>query len=113
MPAGAETNLVRTGDLVLDLVAKRVMVGDKPVHLEGKAYPLLELMSLRRDTVLTREAMLENLYGGVDLPEARIVDIFIDRLRKKIAHSTARIVETSHAGVMGFRLIAPGAARKA
>ncbi len=112
MSSNADIALIRTGDLVLDLITKTVTVGGNPVHLEGKAYPLLELMSLRKDAVLTREMMLENLYGSRDLPEIKVVDIFINRLRDKIAHSTARIVETSHAGAMGFRLIGPPGARK-
>ena len=97
---------IRTGDLVVDCVAKTATVGGRYVHLKMKEYQVIECLSLHRDTVLTREALLAHLYGTVDQPETRIVDIFIDRLRRKLAHATARIVETSHAGVMGFRLIA-------
>jgi two-component system cell cycle response regulator CtrA len=98
---------VRTGDLVVDCIAKSATVGGQPLHLKMKEYQLVECLSLHRDTVLTREALLAHLYGSVDQPEIKIVDIFIDKLRRKLAHATAHIVETSHAGVMGFRLIAP------
>jgi two-component system cell cycle response regulator CtrA len=98
---------IRTGDLVVDCVAKSATVGGQPVHLGMKEYQLAECLSLHRDTVLTRDALLAYLYGSVDQPEIKIVDIFIDKLRRKLAHATARIVETRHAGVMGFRLIGP------
>jgi two-component system cell cycle response regulator CtrA len=98
---------IRTGDLVVDHVAKTATVGGQPVHLGMKEYQLVACLSLHRDTVLTRAALLAHLYGTVDQPEIKIVDIFIDKLRRKLAHSTAHIVETSHAGVMGFRLIGP------
>jgi two-component system, cell cycle response regulator CtrA len=98
---------IRTGDLVVDCVAKTATVGGQHVHLGMKEYQLVECLSLHRDTVLTRAALLAHLYGSVDQPEIKIVDIFIDKLRRKLAHATAHIVETSHAGVMGFRLIAP------
>ena len=98
---------VRTGDLVVDHVAKSATVGGQHVHLGLKEYQLVECLSLHRDMVLTREALLGLLYGSVDQPEIKIVAIFIDKLRRKLAHATAHIVETSHAGVMGFRLIGP------
>jgi two-component system cell cycle response regulator CtrA len=112
MSTGAAMHVICTGDLALDLATKTVRVGGKLVHLGGKAYTLLELMSLRKDTVLTREMMLENLYGGVDPPQIKIIDICLDKLRGKLAHSSARIVETSQVGVIGFRLIGPQGARR-
>ena len=99
--------MIRIGDLVVDCVAKTATVGREPVRLKLKESQLLEVLSLRKDTILTREALLAHLYGTVDQPEIKLVDIFLDRLRAKLAHSTARIVETSFAGVMGFRLIGP------
>ena len=98
---------IRTGDLVVDCVAKTATVGGQPVHLGMKEYQLVECLSLHHDTVLTRAALLAHLYGTVAQPEIKIVDILLDKLRRKLAHATARIVETSHAGVMGFRLIGP------
>jgi len=98
---------IRTGNLVVDCLAKTATVGGQSVHLGMKEYQVIECLSLHRDTILTREALLAHLYGTVDQPEIKILDIFIDRLRRKLAHATAHIVETSHAGVMGFRLIGP------
>ena len=98
---------IRTGDLVVDCVAKAATVGGRSVHLGMKEYQVVECLSLHGDTVLTREALLAHLYGSVDQPESKIGEFLLDKLRRKLAHSTAHIVETSHAGVMGFRLIGP------
>jgi two-component system cell cycle response regulator CtrA len=100
---------IRTGNLVVDCVAKTATVAGQHVHLGMKEYQVVECLSLHRDTVLTREALLAHLYGTVDQPEIKILDMFIDKLRRKLAHATAHIVETSDAGVMGLRLIAPSA----
>src|ERR1700721_78470 len=98
---------IRTGDLVVDRIAKTATVGGEPLRLKLKESQLIQFLSLRKDTILTRAMLLEHLYGIGDQPEIKIVDIFIDKLRAKLAHSTARIVETSAAGEMGFRLIGP------
>ena len=100
---------IRTGNLAVDLIAKTAIVAGQHVHLGAKEYQVIECLCLHRDTVVTREALLAHLYGTVDQPEVKIVDMFIDRLRRKLAHATAHIVETSHAGVMGLRLIGPPA----
>jgi two-component system cell cycle response regulator CtrA len=102
---------IRTGDLVIDRVAKTATVAGEPVRLKLKESQLIEVLSVRKDTVLTREVLLDLLYGGVDQPEIRIIDLFIDKLRRKLAQSAARIVETSSGDGLGFRLIAPPAPR--
>jgi hypothetical protein len=55
------------------------------VHLTGKEYQILELLALRKGTTLTKEMFLSNLYGGMDEPEMKIIDVFICKLRKKLA----------------------------
>jgi two-component system cell cycle response regulator CtrA len=104
-------SLIRTGDLVIDCVAKRITVGGEPVRLKAREWQLIELMSLRKDTILTRQMLFDRLFGVIDHPEIKIVDIFMDKLQRKLAHSTARIVETSAGDVMVFRLIGPPAPR--
>jgi two-component system cell cycle response regulator CtrA len=54
------------------------------VHLTGKEYAILELLVLRKGMVLTKEAFLNHLYGGMDEPEMKIIDVFICKLRKKL-----------------------------
>jgi len=63
-------------------------VDDQPVHLTGKEYAILELLVLRKGMVLTKEAFLNHLYGGMDEPELKIIDVFICKLRKKLANAS-------------------------
>ena len=73
-----------TGKLTVNLDARTVDVDGKPLHLTGKEYGILELLSLRKGTTLTKEMFLNHLYGGMDEPEVKIIDVFICKLRKKI-----------------------------
>ena len=59
------------------------------MHLTGKEYSILELLVLRKGMVLTKEAFLNHLYGGMDEPEMKIIDVFICKLRKKLATAGA------------------------
>jgi two-component system cell cycle response regulator CtrA len=79
---------VRTGDLVVDLDTRVVSIDDQPVHLTGKEYGILELLSLRKGTTLTKEMFLNHLYGGVHEPARKIIDVFVCKLRKKLAQAT-------------------------
>jgi two-component system cell cycle response regulator CtrA len=79
---------VRTGKLVVNLDTRVVTVDDKPVHLTGKEYGILELLSLHKGTTMTKEMFLNHLYGGMDEPELKIIDVFICKLRKKLAQAT-------------------------
>ena len=72
----------------MNLDAKTVDVEGKSVHLTGKEYQMLELLSLRKGTTLTKEMFLNHLYGGMDEPELKIIDVFICKLRKKLAEAT-------------------------
>jgi two-component system cell cycle response regulator CtrA len=65
--------------------AKSVEVDGSRVHLTGKEYAMLELLSLRKGTTLTKEMFLNHLYGGMDEPELKIIDVFICKLRKKLS----------------------------
>jgi two-component system cell cycle response regulator CtrA len=62
-----------------------VEVDSQPLHLTGKEYGILELLSLRKGTTLTKEMFLNHLYGGMDEPELKIIDVFVCKLRKKLA----------------------------
>ncbi|RYE50159.1 MAG: response regulator transcription factor, partial [Hyphomicrobiales bacterium] len=82
---GHSQSLIKTGQISVNLDAKTVDVGGKTVHLTGKEYQMLELLSLRKGTTLTKEMFLNHLYGGMDEPELKIIDVFICKLRKKLA----------------------------
>ncbi len=77
------------GPLLLNLGSREVSVDGRPVHLTGKEYGILELLTLRKGVVLTKEAFLNHLYGGMDEPEVKIIDVFICKLRKKLATAGA------------------------
>ena len=84
---GHAQSVIKTGDIVVNLDAKTVEVNGNRVHLTGKEYQMLELLSLRKGTTLTKEMFLNHLYGGMDEPELKIIDVFICKLRKKLAAS--------------------------
>ena len=81
---GHSQSIIRTGRLAVNLDAKTVEVNGNRVHLTGKEYQMLELLSLRKGTTLTKEMFLNHLYGGMDEPELKIIDVFICKLRKKL-----------------------------
>ncbi len=82
---GHSQSVIRTGRLAVNLDTKTVEVDNQRVHLTGKEYAMLELLSLRKSTTLTKEMFLNHLYGGMDEPELKIIDVFICKLRKKLA----------------------------
>ena len=84
---GHAQSIISTGDLAVNVDAKTVEVGGQRVHLTGKEYQMLELLSLRKGTTLTKEMFLNHLYGGMDEPELKIIDVFICKLRKKLSHA--------------------------
>ncbi len=81
---GLVHSVIKTGEIVVNLDMKTVEVGGTRVHLTGKEYQMLELLSLRKGTALSKEMFLNHLYGGIDVPEIKIVDVFICKLRKKL-----------------------------
>lgn len=85
---GHAQSIIWTGKVAVNLDAKTVEVEGKTIHLTGKEYQMLELLSLRKGTTLTKEMFLNHLYGGMDEPELKIIDVFICKLRKKIAQAT-------------------------
>ncbi len=84
---GFSQPMLRVGPLQLNLDSREVLVNSSPVHLTGKEYAILELLVLRKGMVLTKEAFLNHLYGGMDEPEMKIIDVFICKLRKKLARA--------------------------
>lgn len=86
---GHSSATIETGPLIVDLDSKSVTVHGAPVHLTGKEYGMVELLSLRKGSTLTKEHFLNHLYGGMDEPEVKIVDVFVCKLRKKLAEAGA------------------------
>ena len=86
---GHSESVVRTGALTINFDTRTVEVNGKRLHVTGKEYSILELLSLRKGVTLTKEMFLDHLYGGIDEPELKIIDVFICKLRKKIAQANA------------------------
>ncbi len=79
---------VITGRLSVNLSKGTAHVDGEPIHLTGKEYRILRLLSLRKGSPLSKETLLNHLYGGMDEPEPKIIDVFICKLRKKIEDAT-------------------------
>ena len=85
---GHSDSVIRTGKLAVNLDARSVEIEGQPLHLTGKEYGIIELLSLRKGTTLTKDMFLNHLYGGVDEPELKIIDVFVCKLRKKLVGAT-------------------------
>jgi len=75
---------VAVGRLEVNLEARTAAIDGQPLHLTGKEYGILELLAMRKGMTLTKEQFLNHLYGGIDEPELKIIDVFICKLRKKL-----------------------------
>ena len=80
---GHTGSTIGIGKLVVNLDTRIVSVDDQAVHLTGKEYAILELLTRRKGTIVTREMLLNSLYGGTGEPELKIIDVFVCKLRKK------------------------------
>ena len=85
---GHAQSVIETGDLVVNLDTQTVKIDGERVHLTGKEYQMLELLSLRKGAAVTKEMFLNHLYGGMDEPEIKIIDVFICKLRKRLANAS-------------------------
>ncbi len=85
---GHSQSIIETGRVKVNLDSRTVDVDNKPLHLTGKEYGIIELLSLRKGSTLTKEMFLNHLYGGMDEPEVKIIDVFICKLRKKLQDAT-------------------------
>ena len=89
-------NVLEFGELMLDLHARQACVHGRQLDLTNKEYQMLELLCLRSGRVVSKETFLDHLYGGIDEPEMKIIDVFICKLRKKISREIqdAALIET-------------------
>ena len=85
---GHAGSVIQTGDLIVNLDNKTVEINGARVYLTDKEYQTLELLTLRKDITITKDMFLNHLYGGMDEPEGKIIDVFICKLRKKLASAS-------------------------
>ena len=86
---GHALSVVQSGDLTVNLDHRTVEVDGTRVYLTTTEYRILEHLSLRKGTPLTKEMILHKLYGGIDEPANKIIDVFICKLRKKLANASS------------------------
>jgi two-component system cell cycle response regulator CtrA len=91
---GLAENVITTGNLSLNLHTKSMAIAGQDVSLTGKEYQMIELLSLRKGMTISKDAFMAHLYGGMDEPELKIVDVFICKLRKKLALYNGHPIET-------------------
>ena len=82
---GHSDSVIRTGSLSINLDTRTVAVDGMLIHLTRCEYSVLELLAIRKGSILTKEMFLNHLYGGMDEPETKIIDVFISKLRKKLS----------------------------
>jgi two-component system, cell cycle response regulator CtrA len=85
---GHPHSMIRTGKLELDLDCRTAAVDNERLHLTSKEYGILEALSLRKGIPHTKEMLLNHLYGVMDEPELKIIDVFVCHLRRKLAAAT-------------------------
>ena len=92
---GHSQSLLQVGDLSLSLETREVSFNNTPIHLSGKESAVLELLMLRKGLVITKEMLLNHLYGGMDEPEMKIIDVFVCKLRKRLERAgLMNVIET-------------------
>jgi two-component system cell cycle response regulator CtrA len=74
--------------LAVNLAIRVATVDEQPLHLTGKEYTILELFSLRKGIIVTKEMLLDYMYRDTDEPDPKIIDVFVSKLRKKLAQTT-------------------------
>lgn len=84
---GHSESVIRIGKVNVNLDNRTVDIEGAPLHLTSKEYAILELLALRKGTILTKEMFLNHLYGGIDEPELKIIDVFVCKLRKKLSEA--------------------------
>ncbi len=110
---GHAQSVIEIDDLVINLDTKSVAVDGERVYLTGKEYQMLELLALRKGTTLSKEVILNNLYGGMEEPEPKIIDVFICKLRKKLANASGGTDYIETVWGRGYMLREPAGVKQA
>jgi two-component system cell cycle response regulator CtrA len=110
---GHAQSVISIGDLVVNLDSKLVEIQGNRVLLTGKEYQMLELLALRKGSTLTKEMFLNHLYGGMDEPELKIIDVFICKLRKKLFNASGGLEYIETVWGRGYNIQEPSRGRVA
>lgn len=82
---GFYDSIINIERLMINTTEKRVYIDGIEINATGKEYAILELLAIRRGSVISKETFLNHLYGGLDEPEIKIIDVFVCKLRKKLS----------------------------
>ncbi len=83
------TNIIKVGVLTLDLDRFEVMVGDRSVDLTLREFEVLKFLASEPGQVITRETLLERVWGYEYYGDIRTVDVTVRRIREKIEKDTS------------------------
>ena len=86
-PMDHAASVFQIGRLTVNLHTRTVQCDGRRVHLTGKEFAVLELLILHRGTPVTKEILLGHLYGGINEPNFKIIDVFVCKLRKKLTEA--------------------------
>lgn len=82
--SGYSHPVIHIGDLCIDMHTKQLTHKDQAINLTAKEYSIIESLALKKGRPVSKEFLLEKLYSGIDEPEAKIIDVFVCKVRKKI-----------------------------
>ena len=95
---------ISVGNLVVDLSRNYAKVGETRLEQTAKEFRIIEFLALRKDAVLSKDAFLNHSYGGIDEPEPKIIDVFICKLRRKLAENGAEGLSVDTVWGQGYTL---------
>ena len=88
--SNASSELVH-GRLRLDMAGRRLFCDDVPIDLSARELAVIELLLLKEGKVVTKQQIIDHLYGWEDASNSNAVEVFVYRLRKKLEPSGADI----------------------
>jgi two-component system, OmpR family, response regulator len=105
-PADSRTTTLQVGPLKLDLIERTARRGDRVIELLPREFRLLEYMMRRKDQMLTRAMLLEDVWNYKFIPQTNLVDVHMGRLRRKVDEASEPPLIHNVRGA-GFILRAP------
>lgn len=106
---GHISECVQIGEMTIDLTARTVTAKGAQVTLTCKEYDLLEALALRKGRTQEKETLLSLLYGGMDEPNIKIIDVFVCKLRKKLSDALGGVCPIQTVWGRGYVLHDPDA----
>jgi len=105
-PAENRDTVLRVGPLELDLIERTATRGDRAIDLLPREFRLLEYMMRRKDQMLIRAMLLEEVWNYKFVPQTNLVDVHMGRLRRKV-DGVDELPMIHNVRGMGFILRAP------